>query len=100
MELEKKYHLYVLLKDNNPIYIGVSTNVKNRISSHKKDKDFSEVYIIKSYSNKKEAYAAENSIIRFNGLFDIGLINAKHVTDVFISEIGYSNYANVVQRKI
>ena len=87
---KKEYHLYVLLNGASPIYVGVSTDVKRRVRRHRKDKCFKSYYIIKSYKNKKEAYAAENALIRFNGLFDIGLVNAKHVTDVFQFELNRS----------
>jgi hypothetical protein len=33
------------------------------------------------------ALCAENAIIRFNGLFELNLMNAKHSTDVLYKEM-------------
>jgi len=83
MSKHKKYCLYVLMLDKKPVYVGISKNPFRRSLQHKIDgKNFDRYHIIKSYDNKKEALAAENSLIRFNGLFDIGLTNAKHTQDV------------------
>lgn len=82
-----KYYLYALLKDNKAIYVGVTNQIKNRINNHRGDKEFDKYKIIKTYNNKKEALIAENAIIRFNGMFDIGLINAKHQSDYYYNLI-------------
>jgi hypothetical protein len=79
------YNLYCLLKDGKPIYVGVTKNIINRKSKHKKTKDFDQFIVIKKYKDKHLAYCAENSLIRFNGLFDIGLKNAKYANDDFIN---------------
>lgn len=64
-----RYLVYALVKDEKPVYIGVTANLYKRISAHKSDKDFDNVIIICSKDNRKDAYLAENSIIRFITLF-------------------------------
>jgi predicted GIY-YIG superfamily endonuclease len=66
---EKPYKVYVLIKNDNPIYVGVTTNIKQRIENHKRTKDFDSYVIIKKYDDKKEALAAECGIIRYLSLF-------------------------------
>ena len=79
----KKYHLYALLKNENPIYVGVSHNIRSRINKHKRDKSFDNYVIIKSYERKEDALIAENAIIRLNTFGGgIGLINAKYYSIV------------------
>lgn len=76
------YYLYALIKNEKPIYIGVTTNVKARKNQHSKEKDFDRIIIIKEYEDKQLALCAENAIIRLNGIIDIGLVNAKHEEDI------------------
>ena len=85
------YNLYVLTKDSKPIYVGVTTNITQRKRKHKLTKSFDSMKIIKRYKDKKLAYAAENSLIRFNGLFDIGLLNAKHSLDDYFNKCVLNN---------
>lgn len=63
------YSVYILIKNKKPVYVGCSSNVKNRISKHKSTKDFDEYIILKEYTNKKEALSAENGLIRFVSIF-------------------------------
>jgi len=77
------WSLYVLIKNDKPIYVGVSSDIIKRTSNHRANKNFDSVHVIKKYKDKKEAYCAENSLIRFNSLFNIGLINAKNIEDEF-----------------
>ena len=65
----KIFKLYTLIKNDNPIYVGVTSNLKQRLISHKSDKDFDSYIIVKSYTDKKEALAAECGIIRYLSLF-------------------------------
>lgn len=64
-----KYSVYLLLKDENPVYIGMSSNMKNRLCYHKKTKDFNYYVIIEKFKNKKEALAAERAIIKYISIF-------------------------------
>jgi hypothetical protein len=69
MKLEKfnnSYHVYCLVKNGSPIYVGMSKNITKREKDHrKKKKDFDFVFIIKSFDNKTDALICENGIIRF-----------------------------------
>ena len=78
---KKHYHVYVLIKDSKPVYVGCSVNVKNRISCHKKTKDFSHYIIIESFNNKKEAFAAERMLIKYNSIFhnNTNIVNRPYV---------------------
>jgi len=80
--MAKEIHfLYALIKKNKPVYVGVSSNIRNRIKQHKRNgKDFDKYVIIKRFDDKKKAFIAENSIILFNSLFDLGLTNMKFLT--------------------
>lgn len=59
------YKLYVLWLNEKAIYVGVTTNINNRIRSHRLDKNFNKYSIIEMFENKKEAYSAERCIIKF-----------------------------------
>lgn len=61
--------VYILIKEKKPIYVGCSVNLYNRLISHKKNKDFTDYIILKKYNNKKDAYCAENALIRFISIF-------------------------------
>lgn len=84
MPKKTKWNLYALLKDGKPIYVGVTIHTLRREAEHRKDKDFDILYTIKIYDDKNSALAAENALIRFNGLFNIGLINAQHESDKYV----------------
>ena len=76
---KQSYKVYVLIKNDNPIYVGVTTNIKQRIENHKRIKDFDSYIIIKKYDDKKEALAAECGIIRYLSLFKNDFnINSKY----------------------
>lgn len=66
---EKKYDLYILIKDKKPVYIGVTCNIKRRIIDHRRNKDIDTYYILKTYKNKKDALLVENSILKLLALF-------------------------------
>ena len=81
------WYLYALIKDSNPIYVGVTNNTLRRKDQHRRSgKIFDSVYVIKKYKDKTHALIAENILIRYNGKFDIGLINAKHADDSAFKE--------------
>ena len=89
---KEKYYLYCLIKDNNPIYVGVTKNIHNRKKQHKsKGKKFDNLLVVKSYGSKREALIAENSIIRMNGLFNLGLENAKYALDEYYYSVEVAN---------
>lgn len=75
------FSVYVLIKKGNPIYIGCTQDVKRRISQHKKNHSFDKYVVIKNYQNKRDAFNAENSILRFCSLFlEIDLKNSLDVS--------------------
>ena len=87
MKLEYWY-LYVLIKDKKPIYVGVTNDIKRRKQQHKQSgKAFDKMVVMKKYKQKKDAYIAENILIRYNGKFNIGLVNAKHCDDISFNEL-------------
>ena len=65
----KKYSVYVLIRDGLPVYVGCSCDICKRLKYHEKHKEFDSYYIIETFKNKKEALAAERSIIHFYSLF-------------------------------
>ena len=86
--MKGKYCLYVLIKSKKPIYVGITTNSEKRKRQHKlKGKDFDRLVIIKYYNTKQEALIAENSLIRFNGMFSLGLENSKFFNDEYFNVI-------------
>lgn len=79
-----KFYVYLLIKDKKPVYVGCSSNVKNRISKHKKTKVFDEYYILKEYETKESALIAENILIRFISVFENeNWLNSKDINLVF-----------------
>lgn len=84
----KYWHLYVLIYNKKAIYIGVTNCINKRKSQHiASGKIFTSIKTIKKYQLKEDALLAENVLIRFNGMFDIGLQNAKHVSDVSFNQV-------------
>lgn len=87
-ELKNKdlYKLYVLWQDENPIYVGVTTNIDNRIRSHRTNKTFNSFSVIEIFKNKKEAYAAERCIIKFMSVCGIeeSFINATTSREIIV----------------
>jgi len=68
-ELEK-YDIYVLFIDDNPVYIGCSSNVKSRVSSHKYSSiNFNGYCVFKTFYNKSEALQFERYMIIILDLF-------------------------------
>lgn len=77
--MKKNYLLYVLIKNDNPIYVGVTRNIKQRLKQHKKIKNFDSYLIIKKYEKKEDALLSENAIIRYLSLFkNENNLNAKY----------------------
>ena len=68
----KIYSVYVLIKNYLPVYVGCSCNLNNRLSHHKKTKEYDYVYVLEKFKEKKEALAAESNIIHFYSLFRDG----------------------------
>lgn len=67
------YFVYCLVKKGVPFYIGMTSNIHNRELSHRRTKDFDYLFVIKKYKSKKDALIAENSLLRFMSIIDIGV---------------------------
>ena len=93
---KKNYYLYVLYnqKSLTPVYIGLSSKLKQRVNRHKKDKIFDSVAVIDSYTSKKEGLTAERCLIKFVSLFPhpqiVNGLYARFSCD-FSRELGMSN---------
>lgn len=84
------YKVYVLIKDKQPVYIGCTSNLENRLKAHSRIKVFDSYIVIKTFDNKEDALICENGIIRFvsafkgekicNGLY-MDLVYRKEILD-------------------
>lgn len=76
-----EWTLYVLINDSIPIYVGVTSNIKNRLLVHRsKGKQFTNHLEIETFKEKAHAFAAERSIIKYLSVFgDDTNINGKYV---------------------
>ena len=59
----RKYYVYILVKKKEIVYVGITSRFWNRIASHKKDKDFDDVYLSKQQYDEYEARDLEATII-------------------------------------
>ena len=79
MALDKTYCVYVLIYNSNPIYIGFTSNIPNRIKAHRRDKKFNSYIIIEKTKDRKIALSIERGLIKFISLFNnVNIINAKY----------------------
>lgn len=49
----------------------MTSNTKAREISHRRDKDFDYLFVIKKYETKKDALIAENSLLRFLSILQL-----------------------------
>lgn len=54
---------YILISNNNIIYIGCSSNLYKRLYQHKRNKSFDKILLIE-FENKKDAFNNENCLIK------------------------------------
>lgn len=79
-----KYSVYVLIKDDKPVYVGVSSRLYNRSIQHtKQGKDFDRYYAIYETRDKKEAYVVENVLIKFLTIFHKGIYNSSQLLELY-----------------
>ena len=73
------YTVYALILNKEPVYIGMTSNIKLRINQHRKsDKTFDSFYIIESrISDKKQALAVERTLIKFISAFGKEVYNTQ-----------------------
>lgn len=74
----KFYKIYILYKGADPIYVGISANVRKRVNQHKYTKDFDSVVIACGHGNYEKAKVIEDGIITLMKVINPGLIN-KHI---------------------
>jgi len=83
---KQQYYVYVLVNNETPIYVGCTSDIESRISSHRRtSKEFTGYVVVKTYDNKKDALIAENSLIIYLSIF----INDDNVNCKF-SDLSYS----------
>lgn len=74
----RKYKVYALIRDKKPVYVGMTTSLPKRVEQHRKSgKIFEEVYIIESINDKKQALAAERTLIKFISAFGHEVYNTQ-----------------------
>jgi predicted GIY-YIG superfamily endonuclease len=62
----KSNFVYFILQGQEVVYVGSTINISARISQHRKDKDFTNILLIK-YNNHENMYNSEKRIIsKFN----------------------------------
>ena len=79
MSENKEYSVYFLLNGNcEPIYVGVSSDVKKRVKQHLKEKNFKSYMVLYKSYNKKDCLAIERAIVMFASAFGYIPLNSKH----------------------
>jgi hypothetical protein len=61
--------VYILYRDDKPVYVGQSQNVYQRMNQHKKDKQFNRIRILYCRRNRK-TYWEKILIQRYNPLYN------------------------------
>ena len=70
-------YLYYLIDENEKVrYVGITTNVKQRMSVHKREKPKHTFEIIEHFDNKQDAGLAEQNHIMRHNTFDNGWNNS------------------------
>ena len=73
---DRAYFVYILVKENTPIYIGCSESLDTRIPTHRKTKDFDSVIVAGAYSTRSTALFHEKCIIEYATKFG-NVVNIK-----------------------
>lgn len=77
-----RYKVYALIRNKECVYVGFSSNVKNRVSSHRSKKKFDDYIIISTHQSREDALLAERSIIKFLSIF-----GSKNICNALYSEL-------------
>lgn len=90
------YYVYVLMKNERPVYAGVSGNIEQRISSHRSRRpkgEFDGHIIFFKSKSKQECLLVERSLIKFSSLYE-------DRTEVLPSNAKYENcgYQSIIIR--
>lgn len=76
-----EWKVYALCRNKNCIYVGCTSNLKNRLKQHKSNKNFESYIVLSKHNNRKDALLAERSIIKFLSVFGSDEIyNSKYET--------------------
>ena len=87
-----KYYLYYLTDENDKVhYVGITTNVKRRMNSHKKDKPPHTFELIEHFDNPEDAGLAEQNHIMRHDTFENGW-NKTIGGDRFLSDEHHPSY--------
>lgn len=76
--LKFHFYIYILIKDLNPIYVGSTTDIKQRIASHKCTKEFDSYIIASKCYSAPQANASEQTLIATLKYFYPDLMNKKN----------------------
>jgi predicted GIY-YIG superfamily endonuclease len=72
------YSVYALIGTKRPVYIGMTTNIQERLHRHRANgKVFGSHYIIETFRDKSQALAAERVLIKFLSLFGNEIYNTQ-----------------------
>jgi hypothetical protein len=98
----KKFHLYILYdtKTLKPVYVGLTSGLKNRIHKHSQTKKFDGVLIIESFDNKEQGLSAERCIIKFLSAFKLdSIVNGLYSSFEYSADVDgfHSNLINKIQ---
>lgn len=73
--MREEYSVYILTINYKPVYIGCTKQIKIRINKHKNsDKAFNGYVIVDTFGTKKEALAAERTLIKYYSMFSSDVI--------------------------
>jgi hypothetical protein len=78
-EKDGKYKVYLLYNNDEPIYIGMTSNIYSRIVCHKCTRKFTHYAILASFKNKQDALFTERTLIKFISFCDLSFENGKYV---------------------
>ena len=74
-----KFKVYILYNNEVPVYIGMTSDIDNRIVSHKLTKKITHYAILGCFRNKQDALFVERTLIKFISFCDLGFQNGKYV---------------------
>jgi len=77
-----KYCIYVLYKDDDIHYIGMSKNIKQRVKQHRGTKDFDRFEVLEEFDDKNKCLLKERKLIKqFKPLLNIKFNNNRPIRE-------------------
>lgn len=73
----KFYKVYILFKDDLPIYVGCTSNLKTRTAKHRSNKDFNKVIVVCGHYSRSNSMIIESGMIAYMELINKDILN-KH----------------------